>query len=143
MRRFAVALFALALAACGGGSPGSAGSWDGGDWRDRVDPNWQYASVSYPQPLVPDGVATPTGNAGVLNYSPSFITSVEFRDAHGTIQTFVTGIEPGDLWESPLTLPEGNYLIVCHSGYWTYARWFHLMDGGEACELDNGEVWIP
>jgi hypothetical protein len=137
MKHF-IASLSVFLASCG-----SAGSWDGGDWKDRVDPNFEYASIAWQIGIPANAYPTPGGNAGVMNFGSAPLTSVEFRDANGTIATFQTFVQQTELWESPLSLPDGNYLVVARSSTWTYAKWWILTDGAEAVELDNGDVFFP
>ena len=132
-------------------SCGSAGRYEGGQWEDTLDPqlpNVEYASVPLAEDRVgfmfaPDGVETPNGRAGIWNLSPSIVTSVEFRDAEGSIATYFTAVSPGETWESPLSLVPGTYLIVCRTPFWQYVRWFQFRYGVEAAVIDQGDVFFP
>ncbi len=130
-----LALLSLALVACGG-----AGTYDITD--HLATPNIEWASVPHVEPLIPDGLPTPTGNAGLTNYSPNVVWNVEYRDANGLIASIPAYVLPGDVWESPLSLPDGDYLVIARTGSWTYARWAHITDGYEAPVISNSDVFL-
>ena len=88
MKNYYILSIALLLSACGG-----AGTYDITD--HLATPNVEWASVPHVEPLIPDGLPTPTGNVGLTNYSPNTVWSVEYRDAQGLIATMQAPLQAG------------------------------------------------